>query len=172
MAKARKTEVWEGNDEEIRRLFTLTPDDLHFLQLLRVDTQRLYRALVLVWARVERVLLSDTASIPEGVITHVCKQLGLSPTILSHLRHHPSMRAATFEAVRTHLDVRAFQEADEERLRTFLREKVAHTGNYAALSQAAMDWLVSEGILRPHGETTLEGDFYIPPRNGALGFNQ
>src|SRR5260221_5237213 len=103
MGKARKTEVWEGNDEEIRRLFTLTPDDLHFLQPLRVDTQRLYRALVLVWARVERVLLSDTASIPEGVIAHVCKQLGLSPTILSHLRHHPSMRAATFEAVRTHL---------------------------------------------------------------------
>src|SRR6266487_5783803 len=87
-------------------------------------------------------------------------QLGLSPTILSHLRHHPSMRAATFEAVRTHLDVRAFQEADEERLGIFLREKVAHTGNYAALSQAAMDWLVSEGILRPHGETTLERLIY------------
>jgi hypothetical protein len=152
--------VWEGNDEEIRRLFTLTPDDLHFLQPLRVDTQRLYRALVLVWARVERVLLSDTASIPESVIKHVCKQLGLSPTILSHVRHHPSMRAATFEAVRTHLDVRAFQETDEERLRTFLMEKVAHTGNYAALSQAAMDWLVSEGILRPHGETTLERLIY------------
>ena len=32
MAKERKTEVWEGNDEEIRRLFTLTPDDLYFLQ--------------------------------------------------------------------------------------------------------------------------------------------
>ena len=34
-------------------------------------------------------------------------------------------------------------------------EKVTHTGNYAALSQAAADWLVSEGILRPAGETTL-----------------
>jgi hypothetical protein len=42
----------------------------------------------------------------------------------------------------------------------FLREKVAHTGTYAALSQAAMDWLVSEGILRPHGETTLERLIY------------
>ncbi|BCL82206.1 hypothetical protein ccbrp13_46710 [Ktedonobacteria bacterium brp13] len=27
-----------------------------------------------MWARVERVLLSDTTSIPEGVIRHVCKQ--------------------------------------------------------------------------------------------------
>ena len=160
MAKARNAEVWENNDEEIRRLFTLTPDDLYFLQPLRVDTQRLYRALVLVWARVERVLLSDTAIVPEGVVKHVCKQLRLSPTILAHLRHHPSMRAATFEAVRNHLEVRAFQEADEERLQAFLREKVAHTGNYAALSQAAMDWLVSEGILRPHGETTLERLIY------------
>lgn len=66
MAKARSAEVGENNDEEIRRLFTLTPDDLYFLQSLRVDTQRLYRALVLVWARVERVLLSDTTSIPEA----------------------------------------------------------------------------------------------------------
>jgi hypothetical protein len=39
-------------------------------------------------------------------------------------------------------------------------EKVAHTGNYEALSNAAMDWLVAEGILRPHGETTLERLIY------------
>ena len=160
MAKARKTEVWEGNDEEIRRLFTLTPDDLYFLQPLRVDVQRLYRALVLVWARVERVLLSDTASIPENVITHVSSQLRLSPSILLHMRHYPSMRSATFEAVRTYLGVRAFQETDEERLHAYVKEKVTHTGNYAALAQAAMDWLVSEGILRPHGETTLERLIY------------
>src|SRR5713101_9185421 len=71
-----------------------------------------------------------------------------------------SVRSATFEAVRVYLGVRAFQEADEGRLRAYLMEKVTHTGNYAALSQAAMDWLVSEGILRPHGETTLERLIY------------
>src|SRR5258708_5440291 len=119
MAKERKTGGGEENFEEVRRLFTLTPDDLYFLHPLRVDSQRLYRALVLVWARVERVLLSEPSSIPEGVITHVCKQLGLSPAILGHLRNYPSMRSATFEAVRTYLDVRAFQETDEERLRTY-----------------------------------------------------
>ncbi len=160
MSKERKSGGWEDNDEEVHRLFTLTPDDLYFLRPLRVDAQRLYRALVLVWARVERVLLSEPSSIPAGVITHVCKQLGLSPAILGHLRNYPSMRSATFEAVRTYLDVRAFQETDEERLRAYLMEKVTHTGNYAALSQAAMDWLVSEGILRPHGETTLERLIY------------
>ena len=53
-----------------------------------------------------------------------------------------------------------FQETDEDRLRAYLMEKVTHTGNFAALSQAAMDWLVSEGILRPHGETTLERLIY------------
>jgi TnpA family transposase len=151
---------WEESDEEVRRLFTLTPDDLYFLRPLRVDTQRLYRALVLVWARVERVLLSETTNIPERVIKHVAKQLGLSPSILGQARNYPSMRSATFEAVRTYLEVRPFQQADEERLCTYIMEKVKHTGNYAALSASAMDWLVSEGILRPHGESTLERLIY------------
>jgi bifunctional DNase/RNase len=154
------TATWEESDEEVRRLFTLTPDDLYFLRSLRVDTQRLYRALVLVWARVERVLLSDTTSLPQGVIKHVSKQLGLSPSILEHTRHHPSMRSATFDAVRTYLEVRAFQPTDEECLRAYLAEKVTHTGNYAALWSAAIDWLVREGILRPHGESTLERLIY------------
>jgi adenosyl cobinamide kinase/adenosyl cobinamide phosphate guanylyltransferase len=160
MAKERQALTWEGNNEEVRRLFTLTPNDLYFLRPLRVDSQRLYRALVLVWARVERVLLSETTSIPEGVIKHVSTQLGLSSSLLEQQRNHPSMRSATFEAVRVYLGVRAFQETDEGQLRAYLKEKVTHTGNYAALSQAAMDWLVSEGILRPHGETTLERLIY------------
>ena len=82
MAKEQKVLSWEGNNEEVRRLFTLTPDDLYFLHPLRVDSQRLYRALVLLWARVERVLLSETTSIPSGVIKQVSKQLGLSPSLL------------------------------------------------------------------------------------------
>src|SRR5256714_2728464 len=160
MAKEHQALTWEDNNEEVRRLFTLTPDDLYFLHPLRVDSQRLYRALVLLWARVERVLLSETTSIPEGVIQHVSTQLGLSPSLLEQQRNYPSMRSATFEAVRTYLGVRAFQENDEDQLRAYLMEKVTHTGNFAALSQAAMDWLVSEGILRPHGETTLERLIY------------
>jgi hypothetical protein len=136
MPKERKASAWESNDEEVRRLFLLAPDDLYFLRPVRADAQRLYRALVLLWARVERVLVSETSSIPEAVIKHVSKQLGLSPAVLSHLRNPPMMRSATFEAVRTYLDVRTFQEADEERLHAYLMEKVAHTGNYEALSNA------------------------------------
>jgi TnpA family transposase len=160
MSKDHKALSWEGNEEEVRRLFTLTPDDLYFLRPLRADSQRLYRALVLLWARVERVLLSETTSIPEEVIKQVSKQLGLLPKVLQDLRNHPSMRSATFEAVRTYLGVRTFQDSDEERLRPFLTEKVTHTGNYAALWSAANDWLVSEGILRPLGLTTLQRLIY------------
>src|SRR5215831_21383871 len=149
MPKERKAARQEVENDEVRRLFTITPDDLYFLRPIRADAQRLYRALVLLWARVERVLLAETSSIPEAVIKHVSKQLGLSPAVLEQLRNPPMMRSATFEAVRTYLDVRAFQEADEERLHAYLMEKVAHTGNYEALSNAAMDWLVAEGILRP-----------------------
>ena len=104
-------------------MFTLTPDDLYFLRPLRADSQRLYRALVLLWARVERVLLSETTSIPEGVITQVSTQLGLSPALLEQQRNQPSMRSATFEAVRVYLGVRAFQEADEGRLHAYLRKR-------------------------------------------------
>jgi hypothetical protein len=73
-----KTYSWSTDAEEVRRLFTLTVDDLHFLEPLRADAQRLYRALGLVWARVERVLVSDPGSIPEEVITQVSRQLSLS----------------------------------------------------------------------------------------------
>jgi hypothetical protein len=107
----------------------------------------------LVWLDVECVR-------DNNVIKHVSKQLGLLPKVLADLRNPPSMRSATFEAVRTHLGVRTFQDTDEERLRTFSTAKVTHIGNYAALFQAALDWLVSEGILRPHGETTLERLIY------------
>ena len=105
-------------------------------------------------------LTSEIMSIPEGVVKHVSTQLGPSPSLLAQQRNYPSIRSATFEAVRAYLGVRAFQETDEDLLRAYLMEKVTHTGNFAALSQAAMDWLVSEGILRPHGETTLERLIY------------
>ncbi len=135
MSNERNGSFWEISEEEVRRLFTLTPDDLYFLRTIRVDSQRLYRALVLQWARVERVLLSETGSIPEAVIKQVSKQLGLAPSVLSQLRNPPMMRSATFEAVRTYLDVRAFQDADEEHLHTYLVEKVTQTSNYGPCSQ-------------------------------------
>lgn len=77
--------------------FTLTFDDLHFLEPLRAHAQRLYRALVLVWARVERVLVSDLSEIPEEVIEQVSEQLSLKPSVLSGWRNHPSARSATFD---------------------------------------------------------------------------
>jgi Domain of unknown function (DUF4158) len=95
------------DEEQVRRVFKLTPDDLHFLLPLRSDAKRLHRALVLVWARVERVLLSDPTEFPAAVVASVSKQLGLKPSVLSQLRVHPAMRAATFDAVRGYLGVRA-----------------------------------------------------------------
>jgi TnpA family transposase len=151
-----KTYSWSTDAEEMRRLFALTYHDLQFLEPLRANAQRLYRALVLVWARVERVLVSDPTDIPADVIDLVSKQLSLKPTVLSQLRNHPSARSTTFEAVRKHLEVRAWQESDAEQLSAFLVEKVAHTGNPSVLSDAATDWMVRVGVLRPQGETTID----------------
>ena len=39
--------------------------------------------------------------------------------------------------------VSVHQESDEEGLLAYLMEKVAHTGNYEALVDAARDWLVA-----------------------------
>ena len=124
MAHERKGSSWEISEEDARRLFTLTPDDLYFLRTIRVDSQRLYRALVLLWARNARVLLSEPGAIPETVVKQVSKQLGLTPSVLSQLRNPPSMRSATFEAVRVYLEVRAFQESDEEALHAYLESVV------------------------------------------------
>lgn len=143
-----KTYAWSTDAEEMRRLFTLTYDDLHFLEPLRADAKLLYRALVLVWARVERVLVSDPSDIPEDVIQYVSKQLSLKPSVLAQLRNHPSARSATFEAVRKHLEVRAWQESDATALSAYLIEKVSHTGNPSALFDAATDWMVRVGVLR------------------------
>ena len=89
------------DEEQVRRVFKLTPDDLHFLLPLRSDAKRLHRALVLVWARVERVLLSDPAEFPAAVVVSVSKQLGLKPSVLSQLRVHPAMRAAAQSPLQT-----------------------------------------------------------------------
>jgi TnpA family transposase len=155
-----RTYSWSADAVEMRRLFTLTYHDLQFLEPLRADAGRLYRALVLVWARVERVLVSDPRDVPEEVIQHVSKQLSLKPSVLFQLRNHPSARSATFEAVRNHLEVRAWQESDGEQLSAYLVEKVAHTSNPAALFDVTTDWMVRVGVLRPQGETTIERLIY------------
>src|SRR6266702_214554 len=87
-----KSYSWSTDAEELRRLFTVIFDDLHFLEPLRADSQRLYRALVLVWARVERVLVSDPAEIPVDVITQVSKHLSRKPAVLTAWRNLPAAR--------------------------------------------------------------------------------
>src|SRR5205807_2159294 len=87
----------------------------------------------LLYAEVDQATIKHDLLRPEGVITQVSKQLGLSPSLLEQQRNHPSLRSATFEAVRVYFGLLAFKEAVEGRLRAYLMEKVTHTGNYAAL---------------------------------------
>ena len=37
MSKEHNGSSWQINEEDARRLFTLTPDDLYFLRTIRVD---------------------------------------------------------------------------------------------------------------------------------------
>jgi len=70
------------DEETLRRFFTLTPDDLALVRTARGDHNRLGLALLLVWTRVERVIVSNPATLPEAVIAHVGHQLGLTPAAL------------------------------------------------------------------------------------------
>ncbi len=158
---AGRAELEADDAEELRQLLLLRPEDLEFLDRVRGDGRRLALALALVWARTERVLVADPAALPPAVIVTVAAQLGMDVDLLAAHRVWPSTRAADNAAVCEHLGVRPFQaDADGARLHQALREKGAHTGNTAALLDAAEEWLVREGLLRPSGETTIERLLY------------
>jgi TnpA family transposase len=146
--------------ETLRRFFTLTPDDLALVGRARGDHNRLGLALLLAWARAEHRLASAPATLPPPVIAHVGAQLGLTPAALAGYGHRPATHTAHAALVCAHLHLRPFTARDEHRLRAFLAGAAAHTGNTAALLDAATDWLVREGVLRPLGETTLERLIY------------
>ena len=144
------------DEEELQRLFTLGPGDLTFVATTRSERNRLALALLLTWARAERRLVSDPAALPAEVVASVSCQLGLSPDVLAGYRRRPATRSAHVSKVCHQLGVRPFGSEDEQRLRAVVAEKILHTGNTAALVDAAEDWLLREGLLRPTGETTIE----------------
>ncbi len=155
------TETDEGEAAlQLRKFFTLHPDDLAIVNRARGDAQRLYRALMLVWMRVERVILGDPTELPDPVIAFVAEQLHLSPTVLAGFKTWPTARAVASADIQAHLEVRPFMTEDGERLYAYLLPKVALTGNTGALENAAEDWIAQEGLLRPAGETTLSRIVY------------
>lgn len=148
------------DEDTLRRFFTLTPDDLTLVRTARGDHNRLGLALLLVWTRVERVIVSNLATLPAAVVAHVGRQLGLTSAALQGYGQRPATHSAHAGLVCAHLRVRPFAARDERGLRAYLHGKAAHTGNTAALLDAAAEWVVREGLLRPLGETTLERIVY------------
>ena len=152
----------KSETEELRRFYTLNPEDLALIDEVRGDAHRLALALTLVWARAERVMITDPTVLPPPVIAFVSSQLSPTPAVLSRYRgsRSPTTRAADAATIREHLGLRTFGQGDAKRLRTFLHAKVANTGNSAALLDAAAEWLLHEGLFRPSGETTIERLMY------------
>ncbi|MFN2506066.1 MAG: DUF4158 domain-containing protein, partial [Acidimicrobiales bacterium] len=144
------------DEEELQRFFTLAPTDVAFVAGTRSDRNRLALALLLTWARAERKLASDPATLPTEVVATVARQLRLTPEVLAGYRRRPATRSAHVTKVCRELGVRPFGAEDEQGLSAFVADKVAHTGNSAALVDAAEDWLSRQGFLRPAGETTIE----------------
>lgn len=156
MTAARAGSTVGEDAEELRRFYTLDPADLACLASVRGEAHRLACALMLVWARAERILVTDPTLLPAQLIAFVSGQLGVTPAILGTYRPSPVTRAADAAIIRAHLRMRPFHRDDAARLQTYLAGKVATTGNTAALLDAADDWLIREGLLRPAGETTVE----------------
>jgi len=147
--------TWGDEREALDRSFTLSPDDFPLILAARGLPQRLERALMLSWMRVERTLVTDVTTLPPAVIAAVAQQLDLTAEVLDGYRSHQQTRTEAAQAIRAHLGVRPFSRADRARITTLLMSKVPHTGHTTALTQAAEDWLVREGVLRPVGETTI-----------------
>ncbi len=147
--------TWGDERDALERAFTLLPDDFPLILVARGLPQRLERALMLTWMRVERTLVTDVTTLPAAVIAYVAQQLDLTADVLASYRSHQQTRTEAAQAIRTYLAVRPFAPTDRVRLTTLLANRVAHTGHTTALTQTADDWLVREGILRPTGETTM-----------------
>jgi TnpA family transposase len=147
--------TWGEERVALERAFTLLPDDFPLIHGARGLPQRLERALILSWMRVEHALVTNVTTLPAAVIAYVAQQLDLTADVLAGYRSHQQTRTEAAQAIRTHLAVRPFAPTDRARLTTLLANRVAHTGHTTALTQTAEDWLVREGILRPTGETTM-----------------
>lgn len=146
-----------GEDAEtFARLFTLAPEDLELIAGVRGAGPRLGFALQLAWARARRVLVADPRTLPPALVKFIAAQLAVPPEALAHNQRGPRTRAMDTFLIRSYLQLRAFQPEDAERLKVFLRERAAHTGNAAALLDLADDWMQSERLLRPSGATIIE----------------
>lgn len=98
-----------GEDAEgLRRFSTLDPADLACLALVRGEAHRLACALMLVWARAERILVTDPTLLPAKLIAFVSGQLGVTPAILGPYRPSPVTRAADAAIIRAHLSCAPF----------------------------------------------------------------
>lgn len=158
--------TWDADQTTLERLFTLSADDMQIVLGARGFAQRLERALMLTWMRVERELVSDVKTLPAPVIAYVARQLELEPAILADYVSYQQTRTMAAQDIREYLGVKPYTEALGKQLEVLLVGKIAQTGHTAALLQAAQDWLVEEGILRPPGEKTLESLVYAARTRG------
>ncbi len=145
-----------GDHEAFPSSFRLCPDDLALIYAVRGDARRLARALLLVWARAERIIAPDPSRLPAQVIALVAAQLQMNPEVLERYKNWPAIHTADTEAVQSYLGLRPFSDQDAQQLRAFLAEQTARTGNAAALLEAADVWLARQRLLRPRGKTTIE----------------
>lgn len=100
------------DEEELQRFFTLGPEDVAFVAGTRSDRNRLALALLLTWARAERKLVSDPATLPTEVVAIVARQLRLTPDVLVGYRGRPATRSAHVTKVCRELGVRPFGAED------------------------------------------------------------
>ncbi len=107
--------------EALERAFTLLPDDFPLILAARGLPQRLERALMLSWMRIERTLVTDVTTLPEAVIMYIAQQLDLTADLLAGYRSHQQTRTAAAQAIRAHLGVRPFARTDRARLTTASR---------------------------------------------------
>lgn len=139
---------------------SLSTQDLALIDAAHGDLHRLARALLIVWARAEHLLAPHPSALPDSIMYSVSTQLGLTSDIVNRYKKRPTLPVSDVKAVQDYLHLHPFTGEMAQQLRSFLYKRVTQTGNTASLLDAADEWVVRQGILRPTGKTTIERIVY------------
>lgn len=128
--------------------YLLRADDLYFVQEMR-STHRLGLALMLVCARVNRVLIRDPRVLPQLLVDAVAQQMNCSTESLAGYRSAESTYNLDRVRVCQYLGVSVFSADDAQRLREHLCHLCRTSGNMGALHDEAESFIERERLLRP-----------------------
>lgn len=153
--KGSKEQIPDELDlEEFSKYFMLSPADLAEVKECRGAVNKVGFAIQLCCLRWFGYLLPDLEPTPAPVVALLVQQIGTDEPIDFAL-YTPSKNTVTYhlERIRAYLGFQKCDEAQRNRLLSYLAETVIELPRTADLLDIACDWLYSQKIVRPATRT-------------------